>query len=391
MKNLYLKKGRDKSVRQFHPWIFSGAVERTEGDPENGDEVRVLSKDGDFLARGYFSGTTQICCRLLRWEDTPIDYDFWKYKISQSADLRVRHIAKDTNAFRMVNADGDGLPGLVVDKYKDVLVVQLNNAGMVKHKDEIAATLQELFSPDAIYEKSEGGGRTEEGLPKEIGMIAGEMPEGNIRIQENGLYFFVDVNHGQKSGFYLDQRDNRKLIRELANGKSVLDCFAYSGGFTVSALAGSAKSVVCVEASRQAIDLARRNVTENGFSLPEEALVVKNVFHYLRECQEKFDLIILDPPAFAKHRRDLKKASRAYKDVNMQAMKRLNPGGMLLTCSCSQHVSPELFQKIIFAAAMDAGIQAKIISERSHPPDHPISIYHPEGRYLHAFLLAVGE
>lgn len=389
MTTVYLKPNREKSVLNRHPWIFTGAVSRVEGTPQSGDEVRVVSAAGKFLARGFFSATSQICCRLLRWEDMAVDQDFLATKIRQAEHLRSGQIAKDTDAYRIVNAEGDGLPGLVVDRYGDLLVVQFSNAGIENWRTQIVAILEELFSPLAIYEKSDGGARAEEVLPARAGVLSGDFNSGAVRIFENGLRYFVDVAGGQKTGFYLDQRENRRFVSGFVAEKKVLNGFAYTGGFTVSALAGGAQSVVSVDSSRHAIELAGKNVRENGFSQPAENFVVADVFDYLRQTDQEFDFIVLDPPALAKHRRDVNNAARAYKDVNMHALERLRPGGMLFTCSCSQHISPDLFQKILFAAATDSQRNVTIAAERSHPIDHPISIYHPEGRYLHAFLLAV--
>ena len=387
--NIYLKAGRDKSVRKRHPWVFSGAIERIEGEAKAGDEVRVLNAKGDFLARGFYSPASHIRCRLLRWQDEAIDAKFLQTKIRQAAQLRRQLVTGKTDAYRLVNAEGDDLPGLVVDRYGDILVLQSNNAGIERLKPAIVDILLEEIAPLAIYEKSDGAARTEDKLSAQAGVLSGDFNSGAVRITENGLIYYVDIAGGQKTGFYLDQRQNRQLVSTLVRDKTVLNGFAYTGAFSVAALAGGAKSVINVDSSRHALQLARKNIRENGFEVAEDQFVVADVFQFMRDVQEKFDVIILDPPALAKHRRDVDKAARAYKDLNLHAMQRLSPGGLLFTASCSQHISPDLFQKIIFAAATDAGKSARIIAERGHPVDHPISIYHPEGRYLHAFILSV--
>ncbi len=389
MTQLYLKPGRQKSVKHKHPWVFSGAIERIEGEPASGDEVRVLDAAGQFLARGFYSQHHSIRCRLLRWEDEPIDAAFLQQRIRSAIRLRRRWITGDTDAYRLVNGEGDGLPGLIVDQYGDILVMQISHAGMDRRRDEILQTLEEELDPLAIYEKSDVPSRKAEGLPASVGTRLGDFNSGAVRITENGLIFYVDIVGGQKTGFYLDQRDNRHTIRQLARGRRVLNCFAYTGGFTVAAMAGGAETVVSVDSSKQALELAQKNVRENGFQLSAEHFVAADVGDYLRTVTDAFDIVILDPPAFARHRQDVNRASRAYKDINLQAMKRLPSGGLLFTCSCSQHISPDLFQKILFAAAHDAKRSVRVLSEHAHPVDHPFSLYHPEGRYLHAFLLEI--
>lgn len=384
-----LKPGRDKSARRFHPWIFTGAVDRITGAPQSGDEVRVVAHNGDFLARGFFSTQGQICCRLCRWEDAPVDAAYLQLKLSRAYRLRRSLFAEaQTDAYRIFNAEGDGIPGLIIDRYGDVLVLQLLHPGVDRFRQQIIEILVQEISPLGIYEKSQGGARREEGLEPRSGVLAGDFNSGAVRIVENGLIYYVDLESGQKTGFYLDQRENRQLVAGVAGGKRVLNGFAYTGAFSVAALAGGASRVVSVESSERALDLARKNMRENGFEVPEQDFIVADMFTYLRRLQEGFELIILDPPSLAKHRRDVQKAARAYKDLNLQAMKKLAPGGMLFTATCSQHLSPDLFQKIIFAAATDARRNLQIIAERGHPADHPISIFHPEGRYLHALLLA---
>lgn len=387
MVTISVKEKREKSVLRRHPWLFTGAVHRVEGTPQDGEEVRVLDQRGAFLARGLYAADSQICCRLYRWEDEAIDTAFWTNQIRRVTENRTRLLNETTNACRLVNAEGDGLPGLVIDRYDRVFVMQCGTAGTRRWKTAIAEFLAEAFNAAAVVEKSEGREKT--GTAETQAPSRRSKQEAVVEIVENGLKYRVDILHGQKTGFYLDQRENRALIRSVAQGRKVLDCFSYTGAFAVSALAGGAEKVTCVDASRTALKLAQENTRANGFALPEEAFVQANVFEYLRQCETRFDLIVLDPPALAKHRRDTQSGARAYKDVNMQAMQKLTPGGLLLTCSCSQHISPDLFQKIVFSAAYDSRRHACILQERSHALDHPINIYHPEGRYLHAFLLRI--
>ncbi len=389
MLKIYLKPGREKSVRKFHPWIFSGAVERLEGEAQTGAEVAVFSKKDAFLARGFYSKHSQICTRLFRWQDEPVDADFICGRIAEAVRLRKSMIQGETNAYRVINAEGDGLPGLIIDRYADTLVVGFSNAGIENFRSEIVNFLKNEFSPVTIFERSDSQHRREEKLPTIRQTLSGDEVSENVEILENGMRFLADVSGGQKTGFFLDQRDNRALAKTLAQDKSVLNGFAYSGGFTVAALKGGASSVVSVDSSKPALEIARKNMALNDFAVDDAAFVAADMFQYLRENDATYDMIVLDPPAFAKHRRDVGRASRAYKDVNMKAMQRLNSGGLIFTCSCSQHISPDLFQKVLFAAATDANVSAKILLERGHSPDHPINIYHPEGRYLHAFLLQI--
>ncbi len=388
----YLKKNREKSVLNKHPWVFSGAVHKVVDETEEpGAEVRVLTYDGKFLARGLYSPGSQIRCRLLRWEDKALDRAFFEKKIRQAIALRKAFMAEKDNAWRVINSEGDGLPGLVVDRYAGVLVVQILTAGMEQRKEMICEILDQELAPQVIYEKSDGIIRSEEGLSAQAQNLKGELPTEGVEIMENGLRYLVDIAGGQKTGFYLDQRENRALVAGLAAGKRVLNCFSYSGGFTLSALRGGAERVISVDSSRSAIRLAQKNCELNSLPCSEEDFLVTDVFQYLRDTRETFDMIILDPPALAKHKRDVESAARAYKDVNLHALKLLPEGGLLLSCSCSRHVSPDLFQKIIFSAASDAGKTVRIVREKAHAPDHPIDLYHPESRYLHAFLLQVVE
>ncbi len=389
MTRLILKPGRDRSVRNFHPWIFSGAIDRVEGQVAGGDSVDVHDAAGAFLARGFYSAGSQIRCRLLTWQPESIDREFFRGSISAALALRRQRLSPDTDAYRLMNAEGDGLPGLIIDRYAEVAVMQCNTMGIDMRKKEIATLAQEMLRLEGIWERSQGVARREDGLPPAVGTLHGNVKEGLIEIRENGHRFEVDIREGQKTGFFLDQRENRQWVKELAGGRHVLNCFAYTGAFSVYAAAGGAARVVSVESSSPALERAKRHLQMNDISCAAEDFVLADVFAFLRATRQHFDFIILDPPAFAHHQREVETAARAYKDVNLQAMKRLASGGLLLSCSCSQPLTPELFQKTLFAAAADAKRRVRIIGQRGHAADHPISLFHPEGRYLQAWLLYV--
>lgn len=386
---LHLKPERERSVRRYHPWIFSGAVGRVEGNAQPGDIIAVHSADGQFLGRGFYNSNSQIVCRMLTWQDEPIAASFFARKIASAYQLRQRFVAPHANAFRVVNAEGDGLPGLIVDKYDDFLVVQMSTLGLVKQREEIIASLQSVLAPRGIYERSTGAALQEEGLPPNVRLLAGEEPPQHIVIRENDLRFNVNVREGQKTGFFLDQRENRRWVAQFAGGRIVLNGFCYSGAFSVYAAAAGATRVVSVDSSNAALQLAKENFALNGLPAAAENFVAADMFYFLRSTTQKFDLIILDPPAFAHRQKDMDRAARAYKDINLQAFKLLNPGGLLFTCSCSQPLSSDLMQKILFGAAVDAKRAVRLLGHSDHAPDHPINLYHPEGRYLQAFLLAV--
>jgi 23S rRNA (cytosine1962-C5)-methyltransferase len=305
--------------------------------------------------------------------------------------LRTSILSPETTACRLIHAEGDLLPGLICDKYGDYLVLQINTAGMERFRELIVSLLTDLLSPRMMYDRSDATTRAQEGLPDSTGPVKEGMFPDLIEIRENNMRFLVDVKQGQKTGFYLDQRDNRALIRGLAQGKRVLNCFSYSGGFSVYASSGGAVAVTSVEASAEALALCKENLMLNNIPLDSQRLVKADVFQFLRDDQEAYDLIILDPPAFAKRKGQVKGAVRGYKDINLYAMKRLKKGGMLLTCSCSQHVDASLLQKILSYAAADASRRLQILGSWGAPMDHPIALHHPEGAYLKAFLLRVTE
>ena len=393
MNTLTLKRGREKSVLRHHPWIFSGAVQSVSSQPALGETVIVLDSDGKFLAQAAYSPESQIRARIWNWDPAlPIDRNFFKNKLTQAIALREQWIDRaNTTAYRLVHGESDGLPGLVVDRYGETLVVQITSAGAEAWREEILALLEGLLAPKAIYERSDVAVRTLEGLPERVGLLSGALPPQPMRITENGLSYQVDLVGGQKTGFYLDQRDNRQKCREIAGGKSVLNCFAYTGGFTLAALAGGAESVVSIDSSAEALETARQNVALN--SLPEDRCewIVGDAFHELRTLRDKaaqFDLVILDPPKFAPTAAQARKAARGYKDINLLGFKLLKPGGTLMTYSCSGGIDAAFFQKIVADAALDAGIRARLLYHLGQAPDHPTDLAFPEGTYLKGLVVS---
>ena len=382
-----LKPGKDKPVRARHHWIFSGAVARLP-EFEDGDILAVTSHQGEHLGYGYFNKRCSILGRMLSFDKTP-GVEAVRRGIQRAAALRRDRVDEGTTAFRLVNAEGDGLPGLTVDRYAGVLVLQVGTLGMERLKPVVLDELRRLDETPAIYERSNQASRREEGLPEREGLLEGRLPD-EVRVLESGLTFLADIVHGQKTGLFLDQRENRRLARSLAAGRRVLNCFAYTGGFTVYALAGGAARAVSVEVSEAALEAARRNVGLNGFEARSEDFVKADVFEFLREKgAEAFDLIILDPPAFAKKTGDVVQACRGYKDLNRLALSRLPAGGLLLTFSCSHFVEESLFRTVLFQAAVESGRRVRILERHRQAFDHPLNIFHPESEYLKGFLLYV--
>ncbi|MDH2915378.1 MAG: class I SAM-dependent rRNA methyltransferase [Gallionella sp.] len=389
-----LKEGREKSLQRRHPWIFSGAIECIDGAPKSGDTVPVRDAAGNFLAWAAYNADSQITARVWSWhERDAIDKAFFHKRIGDAlAARRMLGIGRDSNGMRIIHGESDGLPGLIVDKYGDVLVMQLGSAGPEHWRDTIADILQELCAPVAIYERSDSDGRELEGLPKRNGIVRGTLP-ATIEVMENGLRFAVDVAAGQKTGYYLDQRDNRAFTGALASGRDVLNCFCYTGGFSLYALRGGAKSVLSIDSSQEAVELAQQNVALNGLDASRAEWQCADVFEALRKLRDqnrKFDLIVLDPPKFAPTAAFAEKASRAYKDINLLGFKLLRPGGLLFTYSCSGGISDDLFQKIIAGATLDAGVDAQIVKKLHAAPDHPVLLSFPEGAYLKGLVLRVG-
>lgn len=384
---VFLKKGREKSVKNFHPWIFSGAIERITGNFSAGDIVTVFSAEGNFLGRGFVNPSSQIRVRILSFQEETITPEFFIKRLKDAYDFRQQFIPNGTTAYRVVHGDGDYLSGLVIDKYAEVYVIQIFSKGMEKLRPFFTEWLEEAFKAQIIVERSESLSLSEEGLTGHKEVLKGTLPD-TLLIEENKIKFVVDVWEGQKTGFYLDQRDNRRRLAEWSAGKSIVNCFSYSGGFSVSAALKGA-TTTSLDISGQAIALARQNFMVNNLDPERHRFVVGSVFEFLRQDQEKFEVIILDPPAFMKKRSQLTSGARAYKEINRLAIKKLISNGILLSCSCSSHLSWDLFQKIIFSAAQESGRKVQIIGRYGQPPDHPINIYHPEGEYLKSFLLRI--
>jgi 23S rRNA (cytosine1962-C5)-methyltransferase len=390
---IQLKKGREKSLKRRHPWIFSGAVEKASGGA--GDTVEVRDSAGKPLALAAYSPKSQIRARVWTFDTSQIvDQDFFKRKLERAISLRSSlSAAKHTNAVRLVHGESDGLPGLVVDRYADVLVAQFLAAGVERWREEIVGILAELTGCEAIFERSDAEVRKLEGLQPRTGFVRGNRNASRCPIVEHGLSFRVDVAQGQKTGFFLDQRENRQRVRALAAEREVLDCFSYSGGFAIAALAGGARRVDAVESSADAIEIAKENLAANPLDAGKVGFVQADVFKHLRVLRDKaasYDLIVLDPPKLAPTAAHAANAARAYKDVNLLAFKLLAPGGLLATFSCSGGVSAELFQSIVAGAALDAGAEAKIVERFGAAADHPVALEFPEGEYLKGLLVLKG-
>lgn len=393
MSKLILKPGKEKSLLRKHPWIFSGAIQRLQGHADHGETVQVHAADGRFLGHAAYTAHSQIAARVWSWNEAEkIDANFFHRKISTALAARAAlDIAAASNGMRLIHGESDGLPGLIVDRYGDVVVMQCGSAGADHWRDTIADVLYELCRPAAIYERSDSDGRELEGLPIRNGLLRGALPE-QTEVLEHGLRFAVDIANGQKTGFYLDQRDNRFLTGMHARDKEVLNCFCYTGGFSLYALRNGAKSVLSMDASQEALDLARNNVLLNQLDATKAEWQCADVFAALRKLRDqnrKFDLIILDPPKFAPTAAFAEKAARGYKDINLLGFKLLRPGGLLFTYSCSGGISDDLFQKIIAGAALDAGVEAQIVKKLHASADHPVLLNFPEGAYLKGLLLRV--
>lgn len=389
-----LKPGREKAALNRHPWIFSGAVRAVDGDPADGAVVDVHSADGAFVARGTWNGQSQIVVRLLTWDAAEaVDRGFWRGRLEAAIGRRAA-LAGDaeTTAYRLANAESDGLPGLIVDRYGDWLVIQALTAGIEYHKQAIVEELNQLAGPAGIVERSDTDARLKEGLEPETGVLSGEAAPELVEIREHGLRFLVDVYGGHKTGFYLDQRDNRALLREYAAGAEMLNAFCYTGAFSVYGASAGASRVVNVDTSDEALALAERNLALNGFAaLPSEFLSA-DVFEQLRTFRDRgdsFDLIVLDPPKFAHSKGQVDAACRGYKDINLLAFKLLRPGGTLFTFSCSGLVGADLFQKVVFQASVDAERDAQILHWMRQPADHPTLLSFPEGAYLKGLVCRV--
>jgi 23S rRNA (cytosine1962-C5)-methyltransferase len=394
LSSVILKKSADSFIKRKHPWIFSGAIEKVEGNPSIGETVQIFTSNKTPVGSGSYSPSSQIRVRVWSFDpEEKIDEGFFNRKISAAFDLRKQIIdSSQTNAYRIVNAESDGLPGLIVDRYADYLVCQFLSAGVEVNKEIIIERVNDIFKPTGIFERSDVDVRTKEGLQPTQGLLKGTVPDDLIEVLENGFKFLVDIKGGHKTGFYLDQRDNRALVSEFAKGKNVLNCFSYTGGLSVYALAAGAEKVTQIDSSASALEVANKNIELNGLSISSVENINGDIFEVLRKFRDErktFDLIILDPPKFAESVAQIQQASRGYKDINLLAMKLLNPCGLLFTFSCSGHISKELFQKIVSDAALDSGREVKIIKQLTQSSDHPVTLNFPEGLYLKGLVCVV--
>jgi 23S rRNA (cytosine1962-C5)-methyltransferase len=384
-----LKKGKEKPPLRGHPWVFSGAVEKVEGDVSPGDMGEVYTKDGQFLGIGYLNPHSQIILRLLTQKAEELNVNFFKERILNAVALREKWLRGKTNAYRLVNGEGDFLPGLVIDCYGGTFVLQCLTAGMDRLKDLFIHLIAKYFHPQSIYERSDVAARKEEGLQESTGLLFGKEVSDQIEIEEYGCHLKVDVKRGQKTGFYLDQRENRFSLGEVCHGKKVLDCFCYTGGFAIHGGLGGAKDVTLVDSSEEALSMAEAHFDLNHLGKIPHQLIRGDAFEVMRSLKPEYDIIILDPPPFAKKKGHLKSASRGYKDLNLWAFRLLKKEGLLFTFSCSQHMSWDLFQKIVFSAGLDAGKGVQLLGRRGHPIDHPVNLCHPEGEYLRGLICRV--
>ncbi len=386
-----LKSGKDQSMLRFHPWIFSGAIKKIYGDPAEGDIVEVFDNKDSFLGLGHYQ-IGSIAIRIISFTQLDVTDDFWYQKISEAYRLRKTLGFIDnpnTNAYRLVHAEGDNMPGLIIDMYGDAAVVQMHSVGMFLIKDTIDAVLKKLFgdSLKAIYNKSEGTLPYKADIEPVNGYTYGKSDARTAL--ENGLKFKVDWEKGQKTGFFVDQRENRALLEHYSKGRSVLNMFCYTGGFSFYAMRGGAELVHSVDSSERAMDLTRENIEMNFPGDSRHEAIAADAFKYLDDIKDKYDLIILDPPAFAKHHNVINNALQGYKKLNAKAFEQIKPGGIIFTFSCSQVVNKDAFRKAVFSAAARSGRNVRILNQLTQPADHPVNIYHPEGEYLKGLVLYV--
>ena len=400
MIKVILRKGRDESLRRFHPWVFSGAIAEIQGAPAEGDMVSVHASDGTVLAYGHYQ-IGSIAVRVLSFDESALHPDFWQTMLSRALSVRKAcglhpegSESVSTNCYRLVHGEGDNLPGLIIDYYDGVCVMQAHSVGMFRAKKQIADALQKVYgdSLKAVYDKSSGTAPFKAGLELIDGYLyrKHDFNENELAVLENGHKFHVNWTEGQKTGFFLDQRDNRDLVGKMARGRNVLNLFCYTGGFSIYALAGGAKHVDSVDSSKKAMLMVDRNVILNGFDESMHTSLCCDAIDYLKNVEEgKYDLMIVDPPAFAKHRGSLKNALRAYQRLNAAAISKVAPGGLVFTYSCSQVVDKEAFALAVFSAAAQCGRSVRILDRLNQPADHSVNIYHPEGEYLKGLLLYV--
>lgn len=390
-KNIYLKKGKEESLKRCHPWVFSGAIAHADANIEEGEVVRVLTTNADFIAVGHYQ-IGSIAVRVLSFHDVDIDSEFWLSRMKSALNMRISVGIADNpnnNTYRLVHGEGDNLPGLVIDCYAKTAVMQAHSVGMHMDRYAIAEAFRKVMGDriDSLYYKSETTLPFKAGLDQENGFLFGD-DTSNIAV-ENGLKFHIDWLKGQKTGFFVDQRENRLLLEKYAKGKSVLNMFCYTGGFSVYAMRGDAKLVHSVDSSAKAIELTNQNIALNFPGDSRHEAFCEDAFRYLDEHDKQYDLIILDPPAFAKHRAALHNALKGYTRLNVKGLQRIKPGGILFTFSCSQVVTKDNFRNAVFTAATQAGRKVRILHQLHQPTDHPINIYHPEGEYLKGLVLYV--
>ena len=389
MARAILRKTRETRVRGGHPWVYASEIERVEGDFANGDVVEVVSSKGTLMGRAFYNPQSQISLRMLTRSDEPVDRGFWERRVRDA--WAYRQLLCDPDSCRLIYSETDGFPGLIVDKFADVLVMQSLCLGIDRMKETIADILMEVVQPRGIYERSDVPVRRLEGMEQVTGLLRGEVPD-RVEMWENGLKFTVDVKNGQKTGFFLDQKENRAAIAPLCRDARVLDCFCHNGSFALHAAKYGAQSVLGVDISEEALEVARENAQNNH--LDNVTFEAHNCFDHLRELTdagERFDLVILDPPAFTKTRAAVERALKGYKEINLRGLKLVRPGGFLVTCSCSQHVSAEVFQDMINQAVRDAKKRVRLVEYRTQGKDHPILPASPETKYLKCMILQVVE
>lgn len=390
MVKVLLKKGREKPVRMGHPWIFSGSVEKVEGNAAPGCLCKVVDFSGTVLGYGYYNKNSAISVRMLSSAKITFTAAVLQQRIVNAVKRRQQILCSATDSCRLINSEGDFIPGLIVDKVSNGLVVQLLTCGIEQFRETIISSLISCCTPEFIFERSDTESRKREGLDEKEGLIFGKSPP-LLEIRENDLFFTVDIAGGQKTGYFFDQRNNRHLLREYTAGKSVCDCFSYSGGFSVNALHAGASHVDVVDVSQNAISWAKKNIERNIPGDVKADFICADVFSFLREVDTSYDCIICDPPKFAKHPGEVDRAARGYKDINLCAVKKINKEGILFTFSCSQAIDMRLFRQIVFAAAADSGRQIQLLHTLTAGADHPVNIAHIEGEYLKGLVLRVVE
>jgi 23S rRNA (cytosine1962-C5)-methyltransferase len=393
MIDVILRKGKEKAVLQRHPWLFSGAIDYVKGKPANGEIVRLVNTAGEFMAYGFYNNQSRVALRLLEWdEEVKIDEAWFRQKVSTAVKSRSNVLDENNNTCRLIFSEADYLPGLIVDKYADHLAVQVLTSGVQNMLPVIIDELKQVLNPLSIFDKSDASSRAHEGLETVNNVLYGEHPPEVVEVRENGILYHINIAEGQKSGFYCDQRDNRRILAGHVKGKKVLDCFSYTGGFTLNSFKNGAAAITSVDSSALAIETLKNNIKLNGFDANRHTAVQSDVNKQLRKFKEdgeKFDIIVLDPPKYAPSRSALDKASRAYKDLNRLGMQLLNNGGLLATFSCSGAMDIDTFKQVLAWAALDAGKEVQFIYQFCQPEDHPVRASFPEGEYLKGLLCRV--